>query len=101
MTMKHMQSKQGYILILTVMIIAGITAIVTSIFNRGVVYVPFAHTMIAREKAKMLALGGVAVAQAQLAYKKEKKGEQGTEKQSQKKENPKDEAAKTLLMQLL
>ena len=107
--MKDTQSKKGYILILTMLMIAGITAIVTYIFNRGMVQVSFANTVIIREKAKMLALGGLQVALAQLSYQKPQQKE---DNKSQKvpaapgvsqapQQNPQQEATKELLTTIL
>ncbi len=63
-----MKSNNGYIFILTLMMIATATVIGTYIFIRGSFYVPYMHTMIQREKAKELALGGLQIAVSQLGY---------------------------------
>ena len=67
--MNNKQNKSGYILVLTLMIISAAMAIAMYIFNRGSVQVPFIRTMIDKKKAKLVALGGIQVAIAQLAYK--------------------------------
>jgi hypothetical protein len=69
----------GFILIFSLLMLATITAIVTYVYVRGSVYVPMIRTMIDREKAKMVALGGVQVAMAQLVrpYKEEEIKKEG------------------------
>lgn len=107
--MKDIKSKNGYILILTMLMIAGITAIVTYIFNRGMVQASLASTIIAREKAKALALGGLQVALAQLSYKKPKKQEEhkghkqpaAPDALQASRQNPAQEATKELLTTIL
>jgi len=85
--MKHTK-KPGYIMIFTLLVIAASMVIASYVSYRGAVHTPFVHMVVAREKAYMLALGGVQIAIAQLAKvpekeeKKEKKAEgQGQEKQ--------------------
>ena len=56
----------GYIMIFTLLVVGAAMMIVTYVGHRGSFYLPFSHMTIAREKAKMLALGGVQVAIAQL-----------------------------------
>lgn len=57
----------GYILVFSMLTLAGLTAMATYLVTRASVYVPFVRTVIDREKAKLVALGGVQVAMAQLA----------------------------------
>ncbi|QQR53834.1 hypothetical protein IPH25_03135 [bacterium] len=59
--------KSGYILVLTMMMMGALSAIVVFMFNRGMSVIPFISTVIAREKAKMVAFGGVQIAQALLS----------------------------------
>ena len=66
---RHNQS--GYILLLTLLMLSASVAIVTYIFVRGSTYTRFAQTMIDREKAKLMAFGGIQVAVAQLSHQKE------------------------------
>jgi hypothetical protein len=54
------------------------------------------HTIIAREKAKMLALGGVEVARSQLAYQSKKDNKKSDEKQAQLKNLPKSNQTKEI-----
>ncbi len=61
------QAKQGYILVLTLLLISISVILVTYMFNRGTVFVPFMRTMVEREKANVLALGGLQLAMSQLA----------------------------------
>lgn len=60
------QSKPGYIVILAVMIIAAMTALVTSVVNRMMVYTKLQYVLADREQARMLALSGLQIAIAQL-----------------------------------
>ena len=98
--MNKTKKQQGYILILTLLITSAAIAVVTYIFNRGSVHVPFMQTMIEREKAKMLAMSGVQIAIAQLSYKMP---EEEKEKRIEKKEKKPDlgKEAKSFLKYLL
>lgn len=68
----------GYILIVTLLMIAGMTAIGTYIFLRSTVFIPFMRTMYDREKAKVLAMGGLQIAIQQLSQFDEAESEQDT-----------------------
>jgi hypothetical protein len=73
-------AKTGYIMIFTLLVVGAAMMIVTYVGHRGSFYLPFSYMIIAREKAKMLALGGVQVAIAQLSQvdkSKEKKEDEG------------------------
>lgn len=103
-SMIHAKKNDGFILILTLLIVAGATAIVTYIFNRGSVQIPFVHTMINRHKAQLLALSGIEVACAQLSFRPEKKESEPVQKNGvaqPQKTDPKLVAAKALLATLL
>jgi hypothetical protein len=63
----------GYILVLTLMILSIGVLLVTQISHRGTVHMYFDQTMIEREKAKQLALGGLELAISQLAAAQPKK----------------------------
>ena len=67
--------KNGYILILSLMIISLAITLVTYIFYVGSVQMPFSYTMIHREKAKLLALSGIQIAIAKLSQEVEIKDE--------------------------
>lgn len=60
-------NQDGYILMITISLMAIALFVVTFMFNRSVVYAPSGYTLIAREKAKMIALGSISIAQALLA----------------------------------
>lgn len=65
---KNVSSKHdGYILMTTFSLMAIALFVVSAIFNRGIVYVPSGYSLIAREKAKMIALSSISIAQAILA----------------------------------
>jgi len=61
------KQNHGYILIVTLLMIASMTAIGTYIYLRSTVFLPFMRTVYDREKAKMLALGGLQIAIQQLS----------------------------------
>jgi len=96
--MKKCTSRDGYIMIFTLLVIAALTVIVTYVGHRGSLYVPFSTLYVAREKAELVALGGVQVAIAQLSYVAPKKEQKGEEK---KEAEGADQGAKNLLMRLL
>lgn len=75
------RNKNGYILLLTLLITSAAIAVVTYIFNRGTVHIPFVQTMIKREKAKMLAMSGIELAIAKLAKKAPKEEKRAEEKE--------------------
>lgn len=58
--------RSGYILALSLMIISLMTLLATQIFNKTLLFVPFSRVVVDREKAKVLAQGGVQIALAQL-----------------------------------
>src|SRR6266436_4876110 len=74
---KIKKSGEGYIMIFTLLVVGAAMMIVTYVGHRGSFYLPFSYMISAREKAKMLTLGGVQVAIAQLSQvdKPEKKDE--------------------------
>lgn len=86
--MKFKQNKkEGYILVLTMVVLAAIITLITYMFIRSSTYASYMHTMIQRQKAKQLTFGGVQVAIAQLAHPDEQ------EKDAKKKQTP-DSASK-------
>ena len=72
------------------MLIAVAMVLITSIYQKGSIFVPFISTMMQREQAKMLALSGVQVAMSQLATASEAKDEK-------KKDTETPPAARTML----
>ena len=74
------KNESGYILILTLVIISLMVAMSVYIANRGGLFAPFAKMAIEREKAKLIAFGGIQVAMEQIAS--------GSIKKEQKKESP-------------
>src|SRR6266478_6362953 len=60
-------NRSGYIMIFTLLIVGAVMMIVTYVGHRGSFYLPFSHMLFAREKAEMLAFGGIQVAIAQLS----------------------------------
>jgi len=77
---QHSQSNCGYIMILTLLMVGAAMMIVTYVGHRGSFYLPFSHMLFDREKAEMLALGGIQVAIAQLAKVDEKEAQPSSAK---------------------
>jgi hypothetical protein len=85
-------------MIFTLLVVGAAMMIVTYVGHRGSFYLPFSYMLVAREKAEMLAFGGVQVAIAQLS--------QVSKKQEQLKEAPVTESKdgdqeKDLLLRIL
>ncbi|HEX2978413.1 MAG TPA: hypothetical protein VHO47_04810 [Candidatus Babeliales bacterium] len=97
--MKSSTNQQsGYILVLTVMIIAIALMLVSRLSYRGSVQVAFDHTMIQREQAKALALGAAQLAISQLSLLDTQSGTAAQrEAAGQEKKDPLLEAVKTII----
>src|SRR5579871_261793 len=92
--MKHRQ-QSGYILMLTLMMLALMTFVATYLISKTTGYAPAMRMFVDRQKATMLALGGIQVALSQLAvYPQSKEGEQA-------KSASKDQEAVTLLKKIM
>jgi len=85
--------KQGFIIPLTLMIISISVMIVSYIYVRSTVFVPYMGVMAKREQAKMIALGGVNIALAQIMQQTKIKDKDGKEQ--------KDDPAKQLVKNIL
>lgn len=103
-----MMQRNGYILILTLMVISLSVVLVTFIATRGITFFPFARIERDREKAEMLAFGGVQLALSQLAggQEEQKKPAAGTKEpaamaQAENKEQQKATALLTTLLPIL
>lgn len=83
--MTNTNNRPGYILMLTLALIALCMFISTYVFNKGFVFARFTHTMVDREKARQLAYGGIQLGMSQLVVEPAKK-EQGKEKEEKPKE---------------
>lgn len=59
--------RSGFVIPMVLMLISIATVLVTSLYQRGSLFVPFITTMYQKEQAKMLALSGIQVAMSQLA----------------------------------
>lgn len=95
------QARHGFVIPLTLMLIAVAMVLVTGIYQRGAAFVPFISTVLQRDQAKLLALSGVHVAMCQLAMPVEKM-EQKTEAPSGPKKQPRYEQEQvTFLSKLL
>ena len=60
------QKQDGYILLLTVMIISISVFLVTYISNKSLVYISFSKSVINRQQATVLAWGALQIATSQL-----------------------------------
>ncbi len=76
MNKKACVAQNGFILVLTLIILSIMVVMVTQLFNRGRIHLYFARTMIDREQAKSLALGGIQLAINQLVTEQKKETEQ-------------------------
>lgn len=74
--MKSTHNKPGFIIPLTLMLVAIAMVLITGIYQKGSIFVPFISTMMQRQQAKMLALSGVQVAMSQLATASEEQDKQ-------------------------
>jgi hypothetical protein len=95
--MKHIKknnARDGYIMIFTLLVVAAAMVVVTYVGHRGSFYIPFSHMILAREKAKQIALGGIQVGIAQLVktVKKEesKEGKEGGQEKQESNAQEKD-----------
>ena len=100
------QKKRGYIMIFTLLVIAASMVVVSYVLHRGQLHTPFVNMVISREKAKLIALGGVQIAIAQLSKTPEKEEEKKQPAPTQEKSAPAqgtdtDKEAKYLLQRLL
>ncbi len=67
------QPQQGYILLLTLLIISLLVVIVTQLYYRGSGHAAFADIMTQREKAKILAVSGIQLAISRLTVGEKEK----------------------------
>ena len=69
------KKNSGYVLIFSLLMLSMVVTVATYLFVKARTFVPFMHTMIDRERAKLLAYGGIQVAVAQLAFHEQEKEE--------------------------
>lgn len=93
-------SKPGYILVLTLMILSILVIVVTGVFYNSIAQVAFTKTIIDREKAKVLALSGIQLAVSKLVIPEEKKEKTDVSK-NDKEKKPQESNEKKLLKRLL
>lgn len=84
--------KRGYIIVMTMLIIALAVAIVTYIYKRGTVYNPLAQLIAHKEKARMLTMSGLQIALAKLGAPPEKKKDGKNKQESPSQNETKDSA---------
>ena len=91
--MSKPHSRDGYILVMALMMISLALLMTSIMFDRGGSFVPYMKAVADRQKAKMVALGGLAVVQGQLArdVTVEQKEQPGPKQKAQK-PNPDQEA---------
>lgn len=80
--MNSTHNKPGYILALTLALMALFMFLATYVSNKGLIFSSFAKTMIDREKARQLAYGGIQLAISQLAVQEENEKQEEKPEQS-------------------
>jgi hypothetical protein len=94
-------TKDGYIIAITMIIIALAVGMVTYVYKRVSVYMPVAYTVAQKEKASLLTLSGLEIARGRLAAKGATKKE-GHEAPPEKTQKPSEQdAVKQFYMMLL
>ncbi len=102
-----MKKQNGFIIPLVLMLISIAIVLVTSIYQKGSIFVPFMGIVTQRAQAKLLAISGVQVAMSQLArssdFAKATSGKQveGAKEGEKIKALSPEQEAKNLLTQLL
>ena len=92
-----MKTKKSFVLIFTITILSLVTILTHQLLRLVNVGTNFDRAMVDREKAEMLALGGINLAIAQLTIKTKKSlAEQGHEKESKEKKSEKKSPKQTL-----
>lgn len=91
-----MNNKEGYILVLTLMIISILIIVINGVFYNSIAEIAFTKIIVDREKAKILALSGIQLAISKLTVEPAKK--ETSKKTEDKKEESKN---KKLLAKIL
>jgi hypothetical protein len=91
-------TKQGYILVMALMIMTIGIALTTQLFNKGMLYASFSTMAVNREKATQLALAGTQIAMSQLSVAATQESKSGQAAQSQKSSEEKKVLEKILPM---
>jgi hypothetical protein len=86
----------GYILIFALMFMSILVLLLNQLYTKSVVHAKFVQTMIEREKAKLVAFGGVQLAMSYLSDK-----DLSITTPAQQKQKTPDETAKTFMEKLL
>jgi len=94
---KNNSSQPGYILVFALLFMTILVLLMNQLYNKSVVHAKFVQTMIEREKAKMLAFGGIQMAMSYLSDK----DLSITTTAQQKKPKTADEKAKTFLEKIM
>lgn len=82
------QKQEGFVLVLTLLILSLIVVIVSQFSGRGSMHAYFNSTMINREQAKTLAWNGVQLAMAQLHMERQSKKESNKQPDAKKEPEP-------------
>lgn len=91
----------GYILLLSLMIIALSVILVTYMANKSMIHTYFTRSMIDREKAKRLAFSGIQLALSQLRFDDKNAGEVSLGKEQHSQKGSEDKEGKQLLENIL
>lgn len=84
---RSVHTQSGYILVLTLLITSILMVLVSQFFQQGQLQAVFDATVIEREQAKQLALGGLTLATSQLLPQEKKEEEKKTETKSETTKN--------------
>jgi len=104
--MNNYSKKSGYVMIFTLIMISLLAALVTYLANRTIPYVSYTAAILEREKAKLLALGGIQMGLSQLAWAaaepegKKKKSADSKDQQTEKPEEQDKRFLQTILPHL-
>jgi type II secretory pathway component PulK len=85
------RARSGYVLLATLMLIALGVGVISTVVQRALNYQRIMRVALDREKARMLALGGIQLALAQVSFIHEDKQEQ--EQDREQKENQTEKSA--------
>lgn len=95
------QKNSGFILVSTLFILAFLVFTTQQLLDRMMVHDQFDHIVVAREKAKMIAMAGISLAQAQLSERDFKNYDKELTTLEDEKNKKPDERTKKMLLTIL
>lgn len=100
-----MKNRDGFVMPIAFFLASAIAIVAMVLYTLASTYAPLLQTMIKREKARMIALGGIEIARAQLAQafieKKEDQKNERAAKEEVNKQSPQDKQAMKFLSYFL